>query len=302
MQRSPPVGTSMLEKISAGIATFCSAQPWRTKFVRNPGHPPAWKETVKALPFFRQILERQYEKQFAAAGAVGGFRGVYNSFAEARESAPKSRSVGFDNLGYAMEFADRRARIFSFDYPMLFWLQKLLTESSHIFDYGGHVGTHFYAYSKYLSYPEGMTWTVCDLPTIVQVGENLARTNDAQGLLFTTSFANARKADILIAAGSLQYVEDSPIASLLCDLSPRPSHLLLNKLPLYEGPQFVTLQSGGPAFHPQYVFNRRDFVRRLEAIGYSLQDSWTVETHRGYIPFHPANSFPYHSGLYLRRT
>src|SRR5262245_50601098 len=109
----------MLEKISAGIATFSSAQPLRTKSARNPGHPPAWKETVKALPFFRQILERQYEKKFAAAGAVGSFRGVYNSFSEARKSAPQSCSVGFDNLGYAMEFGDRRARIFSFDYPML---------------------------------------------------------------------------------------------------------------------------------------------------------------------------------------
>lgn len=256
------------------------------------------KETVKNLRPLRAVLERLYERRFAREG-TGCFRGVFSSFAQANLSAPRTKPWGFDNRNYAVEFEDRRTRVFSFDYPMLFWLRQLLRSTCVIFDYGGHVGTHFYAYRKYLTYPPGLRWMVCDLPAITQAGRVLARHEGVRGLEFTNRFADAEGSDVLIAAGSLQYVEDPRLPALLGKLQRLPSHLLLNKLPLYDGPEFVTLQNGGPAFHPQYVFNRQEFIERLESIGYRVEDEWRVETHSGYIPFHPDRSFPYHSGLYF---
>jgi putative methyltransferase (TIGR04325 family) len=261
--------------------------------------------TLQRMPILRPLLMQIYERRFSR-NCRGCFRGVYNSFGEANLSAPENKPLGFNCPEYAQEFRDRLNKVFSFDYPMLFWLKCLLAEGSRIFDYGGHAGTHFYAYSRYLRYPPDMSWVVCDLPEMTRAGIELARREKKKEISFTTQFEDAAGADILIAAGSLQYVESPPLSASLAKLERKPTHLLINKLPLYGGEQYVTLQNGGAAFHPQYVFNRKEFVASLTSLGYSLMDSWDVETHRGYIPFHPEKSFPCHTGLYLtldpRRT
>lgn len=259
------------------------------------------RDRLKMSAVGRFLLKHVYERRFARDGR-GSFRGVYGSFAEANLAAPKTKPLGFDNELYAQEFADRRCRVFSFDYPMLFWLDKLLSTAKIIFDYGGHVGTHFYAYSRYLNYAPDLKWLVCDLPAITRVGAELALREGADALQFTNDFLDADGSDILIAAGSLQYVEEPPFAVLLSRLRRMPPHLLVNKLPLYDGPPFVTLQNGGVAFHPQHVFNRRAFIAELGKLGYRLVDEWDVETHPGAIPFHREKSFRWHSGLYFRRV
>jgi putative methyltransferase (TIGR04325 family) len=257
------------------------------------------RQTLETMPLIRPLLERVYERHFSG-NALGRFRGVFDNFEQANLSAPKTKPLGFNCPEYTREFGDRLTRIFSFDYPVLFWLKGILAEGCRVFDLGGHVGLQYYAYSKYLDYPAGMSWMVCDLPEITRAGEDLARTKQRSGILFTNRIEDASGSDVLIAAGSLQYIQRPTLSVILSGLERKPRHLLLNKLPLYEGDQFVTLQNGGAAFHPQYVFNRSEFIRSLTVLGYSLVDTWTVETHSGHIPFHPESSFRYHSGLYLR--
>jgi len=247
----------------------------------------------------RPLLESIYERRFATNG-IGRFRGVFSSFAEANRSAPRNKPLGFNCAEYGREFRDRLNRVYSFDYPMLFWLNCLLRNDITIFDFGGHAGTHFYAYSKYLAYPSGLKWIVCDLPEITRAGEDLAREQQKKGISFTNRFEDCNGADILIAAGSLQYIESPSFSEQLATLSDKPRHLLLNKLPLYNGETFVTLQNGGPSYHPQYVFNRGQFIQSIRLVGYELVDQWSVETHPGKIPFHPEKSFYCHSGLCFR--
>jgi len=256
------------------------------------------KRVLETAPILRSLGERLYERRFAG-NCMGSFRGVFENFAEARLSAPKTKSVGFNSAECAHQFVDRRSRVFSFDYPVIFWLQRLLQQGGTIFDLGGHVGIQFYAYHKYLKYPAGLNWMVCDLPEITKEGQALAQAQNEQSLSFTNRMEDADGANILIAAGSLQYIESPSLSGLLSKLEHKPHHLLINKVPLYDGDQFVTLQNGGAAFHPQYVFNRQEFIDSLTAIGYHLIDCWDVDTHPGYIPFHPEKSFPCHSGLYL---
>jgi putative methyltransferase (TIGR04325 family) len=243
------------------------------------------------------LLERLYEKRFAKV--YGCFRGVFTDFAEASRSAPRNKPLGFSNQDYAKEFAERRSQIFSFDYPILFWLTSILHGPMRLFDYGGHCGTHFYAYANYLTYPEGFSWTVCDLPEIVRAGREIATERQVTNLHFTDRFADADDADILLAAGSLQYIESPTFAASLAELRSLPKHLLLNKLPLHNTPTFATLQNGGVAFHPMYVFNRQEFVSSVCDVGYELADQWAVPSHSGRIPFYPEASFPAHSGLYF---
>ena len=264
--------------------------------------PKSYRQLKRALETtwaVRPIMEALYERQFAK-NCTGCFRGVYASFAEANDSAPRTKKLGFNCPEYAAEFEDRRGKIYSFDYPMLFWLKRLLfAEGCRLFDLGGHVGTHFYAYSRYLEFPSGFAWVVCDLPEITAAGAEIAAAQRRSEISFTNRIGDADGADILVAAGSLQYVEAPSFSELLESLRRKPPHILINKLPLYDGDQFVTLQNGGAAFHPQYVFNRQEFLGNLSRLGYDVVDTWDVETHSGYIPFYPDRSFRCHSGMYL---
>ena len=222
--------------------------------------------------------------------------GVYSSFEEAIKAAPYAAQTDFNCPEYANEYKERRNKVFEFDYPVLFWLQSISPKK--LFDYGGHTGAQFYAYSQYLQCP--IQWMIYDLPVVMEEGKKLQNERDAKGLGFTDDFSLASYCDVFLASGSLQYMEVS-LAEKLSSLPSLPKHLIINKVPLYDGPQFVTLQNGGVVYSPQFVFNRNEFISSLERLGYRLIDEWQVRTHHGNIPHFPEHSFPFHSGLYLSR-
>jgi hypothetical protein len=178
---------------------------------------------VERLPPVQHLRVAEYERQFAG-DLLGAFHGVYGSFDEAHRSAPTGRPTGFDVGGVAEQeiLRSRVDRIFPYDYPVLFWLRPLLVPGAVVFDYGGHVGVHFYAYGRVLEFPPGLTWTVCELPAVVEAGRTLAVEREAPSLRFTGSTAEASGADVLIASGVLQYVESPPLGELLAGLAEPP--------------------------------------------------------------------------------
>jgi putative methyltransferase (TIGR04325 family) len=265
--------------------------------IRNVGR------VIKRIPAFRAWRERRYEDLFVSDEAYGYFRGVFDTFEQAVRSSPPSKAVGFDLPQYARMFDERHAQVFTYDYPVLFWLKSILAPESRIFDLGGHVGVQFYSYQKYLTFPVGLRWRVCDVPAVVEQGRVLSeRRGESERLAFTTSFSEAEGFDVFIAAGSLQFVESPSLAQSIERLSNPPKHLLLNKLPLRDGPGFVTLQNAGTSFVPQHVFERRSFIEDLTRLGYEVIDQWEDLVHSCHVPFHPDRAVPRYSGLYLRRA
>lgn len=261
------------------------------------------ERAVKALPAVRSWQLRQYEKMFASDAGYGWFRGVFSTFPDAVRSAPTNRAIGFDLPSYARMFDERHTQIFPYDYPVLFWLRSLLSPAARVFDFGGHVGVQFYAYQKYLDFPAGLVWTVCDVPTVASVGRDLAAKRGQSGrLTFTTDVYDAEGYDVFIAAGSLQFVESPSLAEALGALRNPPTNLLLNKIPLRQGEGFVTLQNAGTSFVPQYVFSRQEFTGSLERLGYRVVDAWEDRVHSCNIPFHPDKSVAHYSGLYMTRS
>src|ERR1700722_10940893 len=104
-----------------------------------------WQTRLEALPGLSLILKHVHARRFSSNSYYGQYRGVFRTFDEAALSAPHTKPVGFSNEAYTREFANRREQIYSFDYPVLFWLASLLRQPIRLFDYGGHCGTHFYA-------------------------------------------------------------------------------------------------------------------------------------------------------------
>lgn len=263
--------------------------------------PAGLRAWVGAWPGVQAWRRRRYARLFAVATDANLFQGVYASFAEAAAAAPSTKPVGYDNPGPAQMYRDVLERVNPRDYPLLYWLDRLLgTGARHVLDFGGHVGTKFYPFQRYLAPPAELRWTVCDVPAVTQAGEALRATrSDGARLHFVTRLEAAHDVDVFLAMGSPQYVE-APLAGLLASLPRRPPHLLLNGLPLYDGPDLITLQSIGSAFCPYRFFNRDGFVAALQALGYEVLDTWSNPEKSARIPFEQGCEVAAYSGLYLR--
>ncbi len=101
-----------------------------------------------------------------------------------------------------------------------------------------------------------------------------------------------------MAVGSLQYLETN-LANMLNNCPLRPTHVLINKIPVYDGPKFITQQNLGSVYSPYRIFNRQEFLNSLESIGYRLVDSWTKPRYLR-VPGHPDKVLNYYSGFYFR--
>ncbi len=255
----------------------------------------AWR-----LPVVGRVLEADYERSFARR-PPNCFRGVYATFAEAEASIPPGARVGYDHAELAGLYRHRMERANQSDYAVLFWLKGLLDERSFVFDFGGHVGVSYHGWRSYLDYKPGLRWLVHDLPAIVKVGAELARERPSAGLEFTSTIGDARGCTILLSAGALQYV-DLSLTQLLTEVGSQPRHLIVNKLPVYDGEPFVTVQSTGRAFHPYRIYNRAAFVAEAAALGYRVVDEWQNREQHCEIPFAVGRDIDAYSGYYFVRS
>lgn len=249
----------------------------------------------------RPLLERRLRRQFVENHNQNLFLGVYPSFAAAEQAAPKTKPLGYDNPDSALMYRDRLRRLYPTDYPVLFWLQRLLSEGVRdLFELGGHIGVSYYAYQSVLTYPDGLRWTICDVPAVMQRGQAYARHHDTVGRLrFDGDMARAERADVLLAMGVLQYLPES-LGERLAALRRRPPHLLVNLTPLHPQHSYFTLQSIGTAFCPYRIDRESAFLDSLAALGYRVVDAWINPDKSCIIPFHPEHSLHHYHGYYLR--
>jgi putative methyltransferase (TIGR04325 family) len=251
----------------------------------------AWR-----LPVVGQVLEADYERAFAKR-PPNRFRGVYASFDEAEASIPQGQPVGYDHAELAGLYRHRMEKANQSDYAVLFWLKPLLEPTTFLFDYGGHVGVSYHGWRDYLHYPKGMRWLVYDVPAITKVGEELARERPSEGLEFTSQFAAGRGCTIFFSAGAMQYVDVS--FTDLLENAGRPKHVIVNKIPMYDGEPFVTVQSTGRAFHAYRIYNRAAFVAEARALGYRAVDDWQNREQHCEIPFTKGRDIDAYSGYYF---
>jgi len=254
----------------------------------------AWR-----IPGVGQVLALDYERAFARR-PPNRFRGVYASFAEAEASIPPGEPVGYDHAEMAGMYRHRMEKANQSDYAVLFWMREILKPGSFVFDYGGHVGVSYHGWKRYLGYPLGVRWLVYEVPAIVKVGIELAAERDSPGLGFTSDVADGRGCDVFFSAGALQYVEE-PLPSILDRLGTRPPHIILNKMPTYDGESFVTVQSTGRAFHPYRIYNRDELLRSVTDRGYRLVDDWVNREQYCTIPFTRGRDIDAYSGFYFVR-
>lgn len=254
-----------------------------------------------AVPLIRKWHRFEYEEHFVRVAEWERlFFGVYPSFAAANAGIPAGRNNSYDNPESAT-FLGYKGSIRSSDYPVLFWLEKLLPHNSRVFDFGGYLGISYYSFQKLLNYPPDLQWMIYDVPAVTIAGASLAEEKDTlHKLFFTTSLERAQEFPLFLSFGSLQFPELT-FAESFRQLPTRPAHVLINKLPFTDLETFYTLHNMGPALAPYRVANRKEFLQSAFDLGYELVDSWENPEFGCYIPFHPDHSVRAFSGMYLRQ-
>ena len=258
-------------------------------------------DLLKSKPPILNWRKQRYERSFAIS--TNTFRGIFETFDEAIASAPNTKAKGFDVPEFEGYYDDRRNALFLYDYPILFWLNRLLHKNFKIFDIGGNTGVHYVGYKSYLDAWQSIYWEICEVPVVVAAGRKFAKKEGYEDRLsFTSNLHDASGADVLLSLGTLQYIEEPSLADLLSSLTSPPKHILLGKFPLYDGKSYVTLQNGGVNFVAQKVFNRNNFLNEMRGLGYKVVDEWQDNSRSCNVPFHPENSVPVFTGLYLIRA
>lgn len=261
--------------------------------------------TMARWPLLRPLLEARYRRRFFAHHALTHhiYRGVFDSFDEAQASIPPASTSGYDNDESAELYRERTRRVFINDYPMMYWLGRFFADGARsVFDVGGHIGIAYYAYQRHVTYPSGLRWTVLDVPAVNAAGERWAREHDPGARLrFADDIGQASGADILFAAGSLQYLRYT-LEDALRDLPAKPRYLLLNSVPIHMRRSFFTVQNIGVACCPYRVTAEREFLGGLAALGYELIDRWENPQRSCTVPFHPELSLDRYFGFAFRRV
>lgn len=147
---------------------------------------------VQNTPVVGQQLERHYWRRFASERAnYLTYFGVYPDFASAAKDMPATLTAGFNHARGASLYLEQTHQILARDYPVVYWLGRLLSDSQNrVFDLGGNIGTKYYAFQHYLAFPASLHWTVCELPVIPRCGAEWATQHDTRGQLGSAPIQN----------------------------------------------------------------------------------------------------------------
>ena len=242
-----------------------------------------------------QVLRRRWRDRIHP---LNGFRGVYQNFRDAELDAPRLKPLGYDQADSTDWYLKNLHRVQFGDYPILFWLRGAFADGRSVLEIGGHMGEAYYGFSTVVQYPDDLTWTVMDVPSVTKAGVELARREGRTNIHFISSLEDQSGADIVLSTGALQYLE-TQLSDAVARMRTGPRHILINFTPVYDGPSFVTIQNIGTAYCAYRVFNRKEFVDSLEALGFALVDSWK-KPRTFAIPSHPERSFNFYTGFYFR--
>ncbi len=229
------------------------------------------------------------------------FSGTYHNFAEAIAASRGRKRIGYDYGEMVGLYVYRIGHVNPSDYASMFWMSRLIREHLFVADFGGNVALEYSAFAKYLTFPASLKWLICDVPAVVEFGQRISRERGFANVAFTSQFQDFDGADVLHSSGTLQYIEPG-LADRLSSLSKKPAHLIINRIPVHEREEFVTMQDLGQSLNPYHVYRRDQFIQSFTTLGYELVDRWQCAEVTFRLPFHPEKEIAAYSGFYFKLT
>lgn len=201
------------------------------------------------------------------------FKGKFDTFRQAVDNLPRHAPAGYDNEASANMYRGFVGKLRTCDYPVLYWLSSIGHSINGICDFGGHIGLLYYGLKNHLNTTSDFTWTVYDVPAVVNSGRRFASERDADDLNFSDNLANI-SANIFIASGSLQYVDDK-LGDILANLKQSSiEYVILNMTPMLENSHLYTINSIGTAYCPYRIINKAKMLEEMKNNGWELVAHW----------------------------
>ena len=252
---------------------------------------------LRGLPGVWQLRRAAFDRQFTIDRRAHLFRGIFDSFEAALASAPATLPIGYDNATSANMYL-HRLQIDEYDHPAMFWLLNSFAQGMHrIADVGGSVGIKYFAFGKFMGFPDNLVWRVIDVPAVVARGREFAVSKGARvALEFSEDVADASGMDVLYASGSLQYLPQT-LPEMLSGFSAKPRRIVVNTTPIHPERSYITLNSIGTAYCPYRVQGRDAFVAGVQAQGYQLRDEWRNLGQALVLPFESGCNVDHYSGF-----
>jgi putative methyltransferase (TIGR04325 family) len=286
-----PAPSKMYERLQVSdIGSHATSGPQRLFALLNQS-VRAGSSPLKAFIGRVRYLDPRYKR----------FQGLYADYAQAFAAAARKGLAGYDHDNVAPVSFEAMCRVEAWDYPVLFWLGRLLADGGNVLDAGGHMGTKYRGFAPYLKFSDAVTWTVYDLPAIVRAGRARATADGLDALSFVDHIADAPVPTVFLASGLLQYL-DRPIEDLLGAIESPPQWLLFNKVAFHARGPAVTLERIGNAFVPYQMREPQSFVDGIERLGYRLADSWRIAELSHTISTHPEIGPSENRGFVYRRV
>jgi putative methyltransferase (TIGR04325 family) len=241
------------------------------------------------------------ERRFHRPGGDPVYSGMYPTYDAAFQSMPGHGIAGFDDSSAVNFFLNHHFDLNQFDYPVLYWLGRIYRPGDSIFDFGGGLGQCRYAYQPYLDLSESSRWLVCDVPALVAKGKELAAERSQNNLHFTTELQDASATTLFLSNGALQYLH-ADLPELLKTVAILPEHILINRIPAFDGQAYYTVQrTRHGSYTPYRIVNKKTFISGIEFLGYRLRDTWEVQRSL-YVNFHPESYVPTYAGFFFSRA
>ena len=226
----------------------------------------AWK-VLCSRPFYflRPIIGLEF----------GHFKGRFLTPEAAMASVPAFRRSTYDNQELIPHGIKAFSVVHNFDWPVLFYLQKLLQQNQlhTLTDFGGHVGVKFYAYRDKLTFPADLNWQVVEVPAMVAEGRRRV-TPGVTSLNFFENIADTAPADVLICSGVLQCAPFT-IEEIVAQLPAKPRVILLNKVAVSRTQGFYTVENFIKCL-PYRVLGPADLAETRAKLGYTLAANWQI--------------------------
>ena len=266
-----------------------------------------WRDVgreVLATSFFENVLRKLTARRpgRAIANFVGRPCGVYRSFAEASAATTSREHAGHEASLAIQRHVQLSGTIRPSDYAAIYWISRAAREILHVFDYGGNVGNLYYSYRPYL--PESirqLTWTVFDLPLVVQSGLQLAKQKQATELEFRTTVQSVTRTHLVLVSGALHYWETA-LSDFIAQFPEKPVMFVINRTPVHPSESYVAVQLDATYAVPCFVRSTSEIIAEFTRNGYDLADTWQAPELSLRMKFFPHLSIPYYSGFCFIRS
>jgi putative methyltransferase (TIGR04325 family) len=148
----------------------------------------------------------------------------------------------------------------------------------HVLDFGGAMGTHYYALSPVLKTRFRLKWTVCETPATARAAAAEFQTEELQ---FVDSLDRvSSRPDLVLCSGSLQYVEDP--GEFLGRLLALSDVLIMNRTAIVarESDTVMVQNVNSDVYQARFAawfLSEQRLLARLASSGFATRLRWTAD-------------------------